>query len=102
MTDAASTAAAPPSSTLVRPWTMYYSLGVLTLVSFFNYMDRMVLAVLLEPIKAELHLTDGQLGLLSGLAFAVLHAILGIPLARLADRASRVKLLRHALCCGAL
>ena len=76
---------------------MYYSLGVLTLVSFFNYMDRMVLAVLLEPIKAELHLTDGQLGLLSGLAFAVLYAILGIPLARLADRASRVKLLAACL-----
>jgi len=97
MTDAASTNSAPPSSTLARPWTIYYALGVLTLVSFFNYMDRMVLAVLLEPIKAELHLTDAQLGLLSGLAFAVLYAILGIPLARLADRASRVKLLAACL-----
>ena len=57
----------------------------------------MVLAVLLEPIKAELHLSDGQLGLLSGLAFAMLYAILGIPLARLADRASRVKLLAVCL-----
>ena len=75
-----------------------YTLTILTLVSFFNYMDRMVLAVLLEPIKAELNLSDGQLGLLSGLAFAALYATLGIPLARMADRTSRVKLL--AACLG--
>jgi predicted MFS family arabinose efflux permease len=76
----------------------WYVLIVLSLVSFFNYMDRMVLAVLLEPIKAELGLSDGQLGLVSGLAFAALYATLGIPLARLADRTSRVKLL--AVCLG--
>lgn len=75
----------------------WYALAILTLVSFFNYMDRMVLAVLLEPIKAELGLSDGQLGLLSGLAFAALYATLGIPLARLADRTSRVKLLAACL-----
>ncbi|MGL1190159.1 MFS transporter, partial [Vibrio parahaemolyticus] len=65
------------------------ALALLTAVSFFNYLDRVVLAVVLEPIKREMHLTDGQLGLLSGLAFALLYAILGLPLARLADRASR-------------
>ena len=97
MTEFAADADAPASSTPAASWTTYYALGVLTLVSFFNYMDRMVLAVLLEPIKAELHLSDGQLGLLSGLAFAMLYAILGIPLARLADRASRVKLLAVCL-----
>jgi predicted MFS family arabinose efflux permease len=75
-----------------------YALALLTLISFFNYMDRMVLAVLLEPIRKELHLGDGQLGLLTGFAFAALYATLGIPLARLADRASRVKLL--AVCLG--
>ncbi|WP_337185562.1 MFS transporter [Phenylobacterium sp.] len=75
----------------------WYAIGILTAVSFFNYMDRMVLAVLLEPIKAELGLTDSQLGLLSGLAFAAFYATLGIPLARLADRASRVRLLAACL-----
>ena len=75
-----------------------WSVGLLTLVSFFNYMDRMVLAVLLEPIKHELSLSDSQLGLLTGLAFAALYATLGLPLARFADRASRVKLL--AVCLG--
>lgn len=72
---------------------VWWALGLLTAVSFFNYMDRMVLAVLLEPIKAELGLSDGQLGLLSGLAFAAFYATLGIPLARLADRTARVPLL---------
>lgn len=75
----------------------WYAIAILTAVSFFNYMDRMVLAVLLEPIKAELGLTDGQLGLLSGLAFAAFYATLGIPLARLADRSSRVRLLAACL-----
>lgn len=70
-----------------------YALGVLALVSFFNYMDRMVLAVLLEPIKQELGLSDAQLGLLSGFAFAALYATFGVPLARAADRTSRVRLL---------
>lgn len=79
-------------------WLAAYALGVLTLVSFFNYMDRMVLAVLLEPMRKELHLSDAQLGLLTGFAFALLYALLGIPLARLADRSSRVKLL--AACLG--
>lgn len=87
------TTAAPVSRS-----TVWWSITLLTLVSFFNYMDRMVLAVLLEPIKHELHLSDAQLGLLSGLAFALLYAVLGIPLARYADRASRVRLL--AACLG--
>lgn len=95
--EAASNAVAPPSPSHAVGWTAYYALGVLTLVSFFNYMDRMVLAVLLEPIKTDLHLSDGQLGLLSGLAFAVLYAIFGIPLARFADRGPRVKLLAACL-----
>ncbi len=71
----------------------YYVLGALTLVSFFNYMDRMVLAVLVEPIKRDLNLSDTQIGVLSGLAFAVLYATCGLPLARLADRRSRTAIL---------
>lgn len=65
------------------------TLALLTLTYFFSYMDRQILAILLEPIKADLQLDDTQLGLLSGLAFAVFYATLGIPVARLADRGNR-------------
>lgn len=65
------------------------TLALLTIVYFFSYMDRYILAILLELIKADLALTDTQLGLLSGLAFAIFYATLGIPVAWLADRKSR-------------
>lgn len=55
-------------------------------VCLFNYLDRQVLLVLAEPIKHDLSLSDTQLGLLGGLAFAAVYSILGIPLAMLADR----------------
>lgn len=83
--------AAAPTHTAGR--YKYYVLGVLAIVSFFNYMDRMVLAVLVEPIKAELGLSDTQIGLLSGFAFAALYATFGVPLARLADKHSRTRIL---------
>jgi predicted MFS family arabinose efflux permease len=76
-----------------------YGLALLFLVSFFNYLDRMVLAVMVEPMKHDLELTDTQLGLVSGLAFAVLYATMGLPLARIADRGSRKWLL--AICLAA-
>jgi MFS family permease len=65
------------------------TLALLTLTYFFSYMDRQILAILLEPIRADLDLSDTQLGLLTGLAFAVFYATLGIPVARLADRGNR-------------
>ena len=58
-----------------------------------NFMDRQILAVLAEPIKRDLALSDTQLGLLYGLAFAVFYSTLGIPLARLADRFDRARIL---------
>jgi MFS family permease len=78
-----------------REW---YTLGVLTLVCIFAYMDRMAPAILLQKIKADLKVSDQALGMLSGLAFALLYSTLGIPLARVADRTSRVRLL--AICIG--
>src|SRR3546814_7519434 len=78
--------------------TAIFAVAVLTMVSFFNYMDRMVLAVVLEPMKHELGLSDSELGLLSGVAFAVVYATMGIPLGRLADRTNRTRLL--AVCLG--
>lgn len=96
MDDAHPASMAPESAAVRVSLATWWAIGVLAAVSFLNYMDRMVLAVLLEPIKAELKLSDSQLGLLSGLAFAVFYATLGIPIARLADRTSRTRLL--ALC----
>lgn len=70
-----------------------YALGVLFLGYVINFVDRSILSILLEPIKQELVLSDTELGLLGGLAFALFYATLGIPIAALADRWSRVKVL---------
>ncbi len=70
-----------------------YVLFTLAVVAFFNYLDRMVLSMLVEPIKADLGFSDGQLGLLTGFAFALFYATFGIPVARLADTRSRVTIL---------
>lgn len=62
---------------------------LLLAVSVLNFIDRQILAILLEPIKAEFHLSDTQLGFLTGLSFALFYSIMGIPLARLADCGNR-------------
>ena len=64
-------------------------LAMLLLVYTFNFLDRQILGILAVPIKADLGLTDTQLGALGGIAFAFLYSILGVPLALLADRTSR-------------
>jgi predicted MFS family arabinose efflux permease len=66
-----------------------YALCLLTIVYAFNFIDRQLLAILQEAIKAELLLSDGQLGLLSGFAFAVFYVTAGIPIASWADRSNR-------------
>jgi MFS family permease len=66
-----------------------YVLAMLTLVYVFNFIDRQLLVILQESIKKELHLSDTQLGLLSGLTFAIFYVVLGIPIARMADKRSR-------------
>ncbi|PQA87601.1 spinster family MFS transporter [Hyphococcus luteus] len=62
-------------------------------VCLFDFADRAVFAVLAQTIKVELRLSDFQLGLLQGLAFAFLYALLGLPLARFAEHASRLKII---------
>jgi len=64
-------------------------LAMLLLVYTFNFIDRQILGILAGPIKAELGLSDTQLGLLGGIAFALLYSTLAVPLALLADRTSR-------------
>lgn len=66
-----------------------YVLAMLTLVYIFNFIDRQVLVILQEAIKKELHLSDTQLGMLSGLTFAIFYVTLGIPIARIADKTNR-------------
>ncbi|MDW3648789.1 MAG: MFS transporter [Bacteroidia bacterium] len=66
-----------------------YVLALLTLVYTFNFFDRQIVTILQEPIKADLGLFDWQLGLLSGLSFALFYTFLGIPIARYADKANR-------------
>ncbi len=72
-------------------------LAILTTVYTFNFIDRQLLVILAEPIKADLGLTDTQLGLLTGLAFAALYVTLGLPLARLADKGNRKNVVSASL-----
>ena len=67
-------------------WTV---LVMLTLVYTFNFIDRQILVILQEPIKADLGLSDAQLGLLTGFSFALVYVTAGIPIAWLADRSNR-------------
>lgn len=75
----------------------YVVLAMLILAYTFNFLDRQILGILKEPIKAQLHLTDTQLGLMGGLAFAALYTTLGVPIAWLADRFSRTWIMTAAL-----
>lgn len=74
-----------------------YTLLMLLLIFTFSNIDRHILAVLLEPIKHELDLSDTQLGFLSGLAFAVFYSTLGIPMAMWADRHGRKNIILMAI-----
>ncbi|CAN5300233.1 MFS transporter [soil metagenome] len=75
----------------------YVVLAMLILVYTLNFLDRQILGILAKPIKEEFGLTDGQFGLMSGAAFALLYTTLAIPIAWLADRFSRVWIMTTAL-----
>mgnify|MGYP001815804672 CR=1 FL=1 len=75
----------------------HYALSILVVVYTFNFIDRQILSILLEPIKQDLGLSDTQLGLLTGFAFALFYATLGIPIARYADKGNRRNLVALAL-----
>jgi len=71
-------------------------LGLLAAVMAHNYVDRTALGLMLQSIKGELNLTDSELGLLTGLAFALFYSLMGIPIARWADRGNRVLIITLA------
>jgi predicted MFS family arabinose efflux permease len=75
----------------------FYILGALLTVYTFNFIDRTVVGILQEPIKDEFGLSDLQLGLLGGPAFAILYTLLGIPIARIAEKQNRVTIVAIAL-----
>jgi len=82
-----------------KPGTAYSRYVLLALLSVYsiNFMDRQIIAVLSPQIKADLGLTDTQLGLLKGTAFALFYATMSVPLAMLGDRMNRVTLISCAL-----
>lgn len=73
------------------------TLALLTLIYVVNFVDRQLVGIVGQPMKAELALSDKQLGLLGGLAFALFYTVLGLPIARAADRRSRVGIIAISL-----
>jgi len=86
---------AAPTPTYSKAYTRY-AMWLLLGVYIVNFVDRSIINILAEPIKQELSLADWQLGLMSGLAFAILYTFLGIPVARLAERSHRPRIIAAA------
>ncbi len=95
-TDAADTVASASESKSNESYARYV-LGLLVLVYMLNFIDRQILSILAEDIKADLGLSDADIGFLYGTAFGVFYALFGIPLGRLADSWNRVKLMAGGL-----
>jgi MFS family permease len=81
----------PPAQAPDGGWSgsQIYALALLTLIAMFNYLDRNLLGSVLPLVKAEMHLSDTVLGLLTGVVFILFYSLLGIPIASLADRSNR-------------
>ena len=77
---------ANPSERLTYSW---YVVGVLLFAYTVAFVDRQILSLLVQPIRRDLGISDTQIGLLAGFAFAIFYSVLGVPIARLADRKSR-------------
>jgi predicted MFS family arabinose efflux permease len=91
--------AIPTLETLAPPSRAYrrYALVLLMLIYVLNMVDRQVVNILAEPIKRDLRLADWQIGMMSGLAFAALYTVLGIPIARYAERGDRPLIIAGAV-----
>ena len=78
----------------IYPW---YVLAVLFLVYVCNFIDRQIISILAQDIKASFRVSDTQLGFLYGTTFGIIYAVFGIPIARLADRWHRVRVIGFGL-----
>ena len=96
MTEATTLAGEPAGADRGLAGRRNVALAMLFLVGTINFVDRQMLAMLIEPIRADIPLSDTQFGLLTGLAFALFYAGMGVPVAILADRWNRVKLVAIA------
>ena len=81
----------------LRPGYRWYILGLLTVVYMFNFIDRQVLVILQEQIREDLGLMDWQLGMLSGLVFAVFYSVLGVPIAHASEIFGRKRVIALSL-----
>lgn len=90
---AARRSALPASAPPLRAWL---TLGMLCFVYVLNFLDRQLLSILAKPIQDSLHITDGQLGRIGGLYFALFYCLISIPVGWLADRTNRVRVLSLA------
>ncbi len=95
MTDENNQAAVPDDQPV--PAYSWYALGVLVVVYVLNFIDRQILSILANDIKADLGVDDAYLGFLYGTAFAIFYALFGIPLGKLADSWKRVRLMTIGL-----
>lgn len=85
-----------------QPVVGWYIVIVLTLAYTCSFIDRQLLTLLIEPIRRDLEITDTQMSLLGGFAFSIFYTTMGIPLARLADRANRRNLMMAGVACWSL
>ena len=98
MSDTAAPAPAPAASRdAVTPAYASYALAVLFVPVLLNFLDRQIMSILAEPIKADLGLSNTQVGLMTGLSFAIFYTTLGVPIALLADRWHRPKIIALSL-----
>lgn len=70
-------------------WRTHYALSILAIIYVFNYIDRLLVSILIEPIKIEFGVSDTMIGLLSGVAFALFYTVFGLPIGRISDRIGR-------------
>ncbi|MBM3103909.1 MAG: MFS transporter [Pseudomonas sp.] len=87
------------NSSIPVTWRTHYALFVLAVIYIFNYIDRQLMAILIEPVKAEFGISDTGIGMLSGVTFAVFYTLFGFPLGRLSDRIGPKPVI--AACCVA-
>lgn len=103
MTDAAETPREGlPPTTQQGSLYAWFVLLILCVAGIVSYIDRQIINLLIEPIKADFDVNDTQIGLLQGFSFVIFYAVLALPLARLADRGRRVSIIFYGTLCWSL